>query len=199
MIAVITGDIINSQREEVGSWLNSLKETLSHYGTSPQDWEVYRGDSFQLKLKPRNAFLASIHIKAKMKQTFGLDVRMAIGIGQQSYISEKVLDSNGEAFVNSGVCFENLGKQTLALKSSNMEEDERINIMLRLATHIANGWSKTVAETIEWSIVNPDLTQKELAEKLNKSQSSISEALKRGAFDELMEINNYYINLLKTL
>tara|TARA_B110000305_G_C19373082_1_gene605540 strand:- start:790 stop:930 length:141 start_codon:yes stop_codon:yes gene_type:complete len=46
MIAVITGDIINSRKGEVERWIGPLKETLNRYGVEPKNWEIYRGDSF---------------------------------------------------------------------------------------------------------------------------------------------------------
>ena len=49
MIAVITGDIINSQKSDSELWLPKLKELLGSWSTTPENWEVYRGDEFQLK------------------------------------------------------------------------------------------------------------------------------------------------------
>ena len=69
MIAVLTGDIINSREDQSPKWLIALKEGLNQYGKEPQDWEIYRGDSFQLETTPSKALQAAIHIKAAMKQT----------------------------------------------------------------------------------------------------------------------------------
>jgi hypothetical protein len=41
-------------------------------------------------------------LKATIKQHKALDVRMAIGIGTIDYTSNKVTESNGSAFINSG-------------------------------------------------------------------------------------------------
>jgi diadenosine tetraphosphate (Ap4A) HIT family hydrolase len=43
-------------------------------------------------------------------------------------------------------------------------------------------------------IENPEKNQSDLAKILNKSQSSISEALKRGGFEEVMNMNEFYKN-----
>lgn len=192
MIAVITGDIINSRKGEVEEWLHSLKEVLNYYGKEPKNWEIFRGDSFQLVVTPRKAMLAAIHIKSVIKQTKLQDVRMAIGIGEEKYNSLKVTESNGSAYIRSGECFESLKKETLAIKSNNKNFDQSFNIMLSLSLLTANNWSSTVAEVIKTSIENSAENQKRLAELLNKSQSSISEALKRGGFEEIMNMNNFY-------
>ncbi|KKL81788.1 hypothetical protein LCGC14_1991230, partial [marine sediment metagenome] len=46
MIAIITGDIINSENYAVSEWIDILKNYLSKYGESPKDWDIYRGDEF---------------------------------------------------------------------------------------------------------------------------------------------------------
>ena len=129
MIAIITGDIINSRSEDVNLWLPKLKEELNKIGKEPKYWEIYRGDSFQLQTTPMKALLIALNLKATIKQFKTLDVRMAIGIGTISYQVEKITESNGEAFINSGECFENLKKQTLAIKSPWPAFDETINLI----------------------------------------------------------------------
>ena len=89
MIAIITGDIINSTEKASSSWLKELKSDLNQYGSSPEKWEIYRGDSFQLKLPVEKAILAAFHIKATSKQIKKKDVRMGIGIGKEDYVSKK--------------------------------------------------------------------------------------------------------------
>lgn len=192
MIAVITGDIINSREINVENWLVPLKKTLNYYGKEPKSWEIYRGDSFQLSIAPQNALLAAIHIKATIKQLKSQDARMAIGIGDETYASSKITESNGSAYMMSGDCFEALKKQTLAIRTTDQNFSESINIMLSLALLTANNWSSTVAKVITTTLEHSDKKQEEIAQLLNKSQSSISEALKRGGFEEIMTMNNFY-------
>jgi hypothetical protein len=199
MIAVITGDIINSRQGNIESWINPLKHTLNQYGSEPNSWEVYRGDSFQLSLAPEKALLAALHIKSTIKIAKTQDVRMAIGIGEENYNSSKITESNGSAYVNSGECFEELKKQTLAIKSTNKELDQIFNIMFSLSLLTINNWSSIVSEVIKTVIENPEKNQSDLAKILNKSQSSISEALKRGGFEEVMKMNEFYKNNISQL
>lgn len=192
MIAIITGDIINSRKGKVESWIDSLKEVLNQYGSEPKNWEIYRGDSFQLSLDPEKAILAAIHIKSTIRQTKTHDVRIAIGLGDEKYSASKITEANGSAYVNSGECFENMKKQTLAIKTTNKKLDQSLNIMLSLSLLTANNWSSTVSKVIKTAIENPEKNQKSLAKILDKSQSSISEALKRGGFEEVMSMNEFY-------
>lgn len=192
MIAVITGDIVNSRDEAAGKWQPLLKKVLSSYGKEPKSWEVYRGDSFQLRLTPGIAFWAAIHIKSTIMQLAGLDVRMAIGVGNIETDARKVTEATGEAFIRSGTCFDDLGKQMLQVDLGAPDLNETLNLMISLALLTLNGWSGAVATAIKTSIENPGKNQSELAALLQKTQSSISEALKRGGYDELKRLNKYY-------
>ena len=44
---------------------------------------------------------------------------------------------------------------------------------------------------------HPELTQEELAEKLNKTQSTISISLKRAGFEEIMRMEKRYKELIE--
>jgi len=199
MISIITGDIINSKESNPKNWLNALKGVLNNFGNEPQQWEIYRGDSFQLEIKPENALETAILIKATIKQFKNTDVRLAIGIGNKIYDSEKITEANGTAFVNSGECFEQLKKNTLAIKSPFTAFDAQINIMLELAQLTMNNWTVTTAKLVKAALENPDLNQKELAKHFNKTQGNISQGLKRSGFDEILKMIHYYNSQIKTV
>jgi len=199
MTAVITGDIINSKKGAIDDWMPLLKTVLGKYGKEPLNWEIFRGDSFQLVLPSNKAIIASLHIKSTIKQSKLHDVRMAIGIGEVAHQANKITETNGSAYVRSGECFESLKKRTLAIKSPNGQLDLYLNLYLKLAAFTIDLWSSTVASVITKTIEHPEKNQQDLALLLNKSQSNISEALKRGGFDELMEFNDFFENTISTL
>ncbi len=199
MIAVITGDIVNSRQGDIQKWIEPLKETLALYGSSPKTWEIYRGDSFQLSVKPEKAVQVALHIKSTIKQVKTMDVRLAIGIGEEQYGASRITESNGTAYVNSGDCFENLKKYTLAIKTGNRTVDEILNLMLRLSVLTIDNWSSVVSTVIKTAIENPEMNQQALAKLLQKSQSNISEAFRRGGYEEIMKLNEFYIKTIKQL
>ena len=90
-------------------------------------------------------------------------------------------------------------KKTLAIKTNNRKLDQPLNIMIRLSLLTTNNWSSTVSKVIKTAIENPEKNQKSLAKILRKSQSSISEALKRGGFEEVMSMNEFYKNKVTSL
>lgn len=199
MIAVITGDIINSRAEDVGVWLPELKSELKKIGSDPKDWEIYRGDSFQLKTTPEQALKIALVLKTVLKQFKTLDVRMAIGIGEESYKSEKVTEANGSAYINSGECFEDLKKQTLAIKTPWQEFNIVLNLVLDVLELTINNWTPNYALLIKESLKDTSVTQKELADRLDKKQSNISTSLKKAGFDEILKILDYYNTQIKKL
>lgn len=198
-ISIITGDIINSRKATPKVWLPYLKEALGAFGNEPKQWEIYRGDSFQLETTPQQALEAAIYIKATLKQYKGIDVRMAIGLGEKDYDSSKITESNGSAFIRSGACFESLKKQTLALQSDSEPFDTSLNLMLQLALLNMNTWLPATARIVKAAMDNPDLNQKELAALLENSQSNISEALIRAGFDEVQKMIRYYKTQIEQL
>ncbi|GAL77452.1 hypothetical protein JCM19274_5165 [Algibacter lectus] len=199
MTSIITGDIINSKSSEPKKWLDALKEVLNQYGRQPKQWDVFRGDSFQLETAPEDALKAAVLIKSSIKQFKNIDVRIAIGIGEKTYTSDKITESNGTAFINSGECFDDLKKTTLAIKSPFEQFDLQTNIMFELALLTINSWTTTSAKLIKTALENPELTQVELANHFETTQSNISKGLKRGGFEEISKLLNYYNAQVKTL
>lgn len=192
MTAVLTGDIISSRSKLAHDWQSILTSILGQYGDEPTDWELFRGDSFQIRVAPKKALALAMHIKAGMKQIAPLDARIAVGIGDEDHTSNKITSSTGSAFILSGACFDTLKKQTLAIASADKELDEMLNLILSLASLTIDNWSPTTAEVIKTVLENPEMNQAALAKKMGKSQSSISEALKRGGYDAVMRMNLFY-------
>ena len=199
MTAIITGDIINSRAVETILWLKPLKQVLQKHGSEPKNWEIYRGDSFQLETQPENALEAVFLLKATIKQFKELDIRTAIGIGEKTYNAAKLSESNGSAFIYSGECFEKLKKNTLAIQTGDKSFDEKINLMLDLATLSIDNWSPTSASIIKSAIENPEADQQKLAEIIQISQSNISRGLKRGGYVEMIKLLEYYRKVIKNI
>lgn len=193
MKAVITGDIINSRKVNSSIWIKTLKEVLRDYGNEPQNWEIYRGDSFQLITNATEALEIALIIKLSIRKYKQLDVRMSIGLGKIEYQAKKITESNGMAFINSGEQFQELKKNTLAIKSPSKEFNNIFNVIFQLMMLFANNWTPSTSEIIKLALENPSLNQNQLAEILNKkSQSTISSALKRGGYDEILNVIGLY-------
>jgi len=196
MTSIITGDIINSRKViDQKTWLTPLKKVLSGYGKSPKNWEIFRGDSFQLEVDdPAGSFLAAIRLKAAVRSIKGLDVRMAIGIGEKTYVASRISESNGEAFINSGEKFEELKKirQRLAVRTPWPDSDKQLNLMISLASIVMDTWTASSAQMIELSLHHQHLSQKELGKKIGRTQSSVSERQTRAHYAEITELEKFF-------
>lgn len=198
-IAVITGDIINSRAYNASRWMESLKAFLGNFGESPMDWEIYRGDEFQLRTRPRDALKTAFQLKALIRQVKGLDVRIAIGLGNENFRGSRVGESNGSAYQRSGKAFESLKheKKNLLLKCGKEGEDRTLNLILALAMDFMDEWSPVSAEVISLALARPDASQEALAGELNINQSAVSQRLKRAKKDLVEEVLAYYSNTFK--
>jgi hypothetical protein len=201
MISIITGDIVNSRKLSSKIWIDGLKKLLNTIGKNPIEWEIYRGDEFQLEVKnPEDALIVALKIKSYFK-SIKLDVRMSIGFGDITYKAKKISESNGSAFARSGEVFETLKKQkiNLAVNSGYEAFDTEINLILRLSLTFMDNWLAQSAEFVLTAIDNPSLSQGEIGAKLGINQAAVSRRRKRAQFDLVMEIEHYFRNKIKTI
>ena len=201
MIVILTADIIKSRKLSSKKWIDELKVLLLTFGKTPNDWEIYRGDEFQMEIKnPEEALLIAFQIKAFFK-SINLDVRMSLGFGDKTYKTRKITESNGTAFVRSGETFETLKKQklNLVLNSDNPTFNEELNLMLKLSLSFMDNWLQQSAEFVLIAIQNPTLSQEEIGVKLGINQAAVSRRQKRSNFELLMQVEHYFRKKVKTL
>lgn len=212
MIAIITADIINSRKlvnQEI--WISPLKKLLASYGTTPKNWEIFRGDYFQVEIEdPKEALLVSLKIKALIKsiitsetpkKSTSIDVRMAIGLGTKEYAASKISESNGTAFIHSGEKFEKLKKEkvTLAIQSSFPDFDYEMNLYLKLAIIQMDSWTVNSAALFNTLFEDPEKKQAAIGAILGIEQNSVSGRFKRAHVDEILELDKMYRFKLKKL
>lgn len=194
MIAVITADIIDSAKKPASEWLGSLREFLDGQGRHPEDWEIYRGDELQLRTSPENALRAAVGLKALMRSTGGLDIRIAIGLGGESFRASRVGESNGTAYQRSGRAFGQLRPQKtrLSVLSGHDKADHVMNLLLRMALQFMDQWTRVSAETVALALSHPEASQQQLAGHLGIRQSAVSQRQARARLDLVEELLMYY-------
>jgi len=201
MIVILTADIINSRKVVSKKWMDDLKTLFQPFGKSPNDWEIYRGDEFQMEIKnPEDAFLIAFQIKAFFR-SIHLDVRISLGFGDKTYKARKITESNGSAFIRSGELFETLKKQklNLAVNSGNEAFDEELNLMLKLSLSFMDNWLQQSAEFVLVAIQNPKLSQEEIGVKLGINQAAVSRRQKRSNYELVEQLENYFRKKVQTL
>src|SRR5699024_6709655 len=136
-----------------------LTTALKRFGSEPGDWEIYRGDEFQLKLiDPGAAFLEAVYFKGLLKSLKGLDLCIGIGVGEESYQASQITQSNGSAYVRSGRVYDEAKSKRVRfmIRSGNDTFDQSFNLMLKLAATFMVNWSPTSAATMAYVLENPD-------------------------------------------
>lgn len=200
MICIITGDIVGSRKIKE-SWLVSLKAALKVVSAPNSKGEIYRGDSFQVEVEPSEAMKAVAYLKACIRINKPADVRMGIGIGEVKRKRKKLAESSGDAFVNSGEAFDGLkqAKVNLAIKTDDQNFDEEINVLIKLSLIAMDSWGVVAAEMVKLALEHENVVQSELAAISGRTQSSVSEALKRARYSEIMEMDKLYRKKLNQL
>ncbi len=201
MIAIITGDIVNSEQYPTSIWMPLLKKVLQKNGKQPEFWDIYRGDEFQLKSTPDKALQLAIEIKAVIKSIKNLDVRLAIGLGDESYAGGRITEANGSAYKRSGRMFETLKeeKRTLALACGNQHYDQTLNLMIKLALNFMDDWSTVSAHTVSYTLQHPEISQEKMAVQFKVQQSAISQRQTRARTHLVLELIEYYQQTIKQI
>ncbi|WP_026708146.1 RNA polymerase sigma factor sigma-70 region 4 domain-containing protein [Flavobacterium frigidarium] len=199
MTSIITGDIINSRKQDSTDWIIGLKAIFNTVGASPQVWEIYRGDEFQIEIiDPSLALHYALLIKSYLR-SINLDARMAIGVGDKNYTAQSISESNGSAFVRSGALFETLKKQKVNLAIATVDDslNEELNLMLRLSLSFMDFWLVQSAEFTFISLKNPELSQEEIGRLLEINQAAVSRRKSRAKFDLVLALDNYFRKKIK--
>ncbi|MEG3658175.1 SatD family protein [Arenibacter palladensis] len=201
MVAIITGDIINSDRFAASEWMDILKPYLASQGKTPNDWEIYRGDEFQIRTTPERALSMAIQVKALIKSIKNLDVRIGIGLGSETFVGSSVSQSNGKAYQRSGRVFETLKEQKLnmAIVTGHDDKDKTLNLILKLALNFMDDWSVVSAQMVSLTLTKPNASQQEVADQLKIRQSAVSQRLKRARMDLVLDLLAYYHENLKDI
>jgi conserved domain protein len=187
MKGVITGDVVGSTKindfGKLPKLINDLITEISLCCTKCKV-EISRGDSFQVLVEdPKQALLVALLIRAGFRKSSidlgnkDLDVRLSVGIGEVSYMDEKIGQSNGEAFILSGHGFDNLTKaQRLSVQTFSESINSELKVETAFVDDIVSNWTQLHGEIMYQDLLT-DSTQCELAKKLGTSQQNICKRL----------------------
>jgi hypothetical protein len=109
-------------------WFEGIIEFLEN----PTEWEIYRGDEFQLEIKNQKTLAGALRIKAYFK-TLKLDARIVLVLETKHMQQIKFLKVT-ELLLRSGEVLNfKETKINLAINSSDEAFNAEINMMLRLS------------------------------------------------------------------
>lgn len=196
-VAVLTGDLVKSRTikdGEIETVINSLKETFIELNKkllfNKASFQIFRGDSFQAIIPdPELALITVIIIRARLRTFVSVyrivgakksnkpinyaytDARIAIGIGEVSYLGNKISESQGEAFQKSGYLLDKLKKENERLGVDTPWENinKEFYVESKLADAVISRWTANTAEAIFIHLLDKK-NQSEVASILNISQ-----------------------------
>lgn len=199
MTSIVTGDIIGSRKvDDPEAWVSPLKALFKTQGSEPGVWQFFRGDSFQIEVKNvEDVLMIALKMKAAVKCIKNLDIKIAIGIGSKNYDAPRITESNGEAFIYSGELFDKMKKKNLAIRTPWNEFDKQMNLYFDLASLTMDRWTQNSAEIVKLALNSPNLTQRELGEKLGITQGRVSDRQKRAGFEEILKLEKRFRELVK--
>lgn len=208
--SVITGDIIGYSKLSPAKrnfTQESLKDFLKDKDNDSNVFELYRGDSFQGVINKVEAALKyALLIRLKLKSfSFSseqqrnslLDARIAIGIGKIDSIKKNVLESDGEAFRNSGPLLDSMVSiERLKIKSPWKEFNSEFELTLNLLDVIVKSLTPSQSEVLLEKLSGH--TQQEMAEKLKISQPAVFQRLKAAKWYVIEQTLKRYEESLKS-
>lgn len=214
LYAVITGDLIDSskfmdkERQKVTSLLYEsfriVENEIVPNEAFQYKFEIYRGDSFQGVLKnPEFALNTAIAILTFLQSNPVNNKlvlpRLSIGIGSIDYFSssDKISESDGEAFQNSGRMLDEMKKKYEILRITT--PDSRLNdifdVQCTFFDVICDKWKIEDSEAVFGK--TKKLTQEQIASEYGISQSAVSYRLKSAGYKAIKKFIRYYENLFQ--
>ena len=202
--AVLTGDIVNSTLLEP-SLEKKLLKLLQHI-LSDHKQEFFRGDSFQAYIKESPQALrialqcrtAAIGLQPDQSPAVS-DVRISIGIGQVESPVRTLATAKGEAFLLSGRALDAMDKTEgrLIIIIENKLTNYAFSVMSDYINSIYKQMTPKQAEVIFELLKG--YSQQHVAEKLNRSKSTISQHVTAGRWDEIENILKKYQEIVQLI
>jgi hypothetical protein len=198
-IAVLTGDVVRSSA--LSSQENAdLQEKITGYRHPciMMEARFYRGDSFQIAVKPRDALWLALKFRADVKRwRENNDIRISIGIGEVTEWNDNILLSNGKAFELSGKNLDVIKNQSLNLIiTSNYPE---LNSEMETYCFITDRLIRdlTIAQASVFYYKLDGSSQSEISRILNISQPAVSKSLNAADWQTIEKLLNRYSQIIE--
>lgn len=189
--AVFTGDIVKSTKlapealAAIFDGLHAADETLSAWQDAPARLTRFRGDGWQMVIRPALTFRALLTVRAAVRRAGkGFDTRIGVGIGPGEVAGDDLSGASGPAFVAAGRALDEMRRST---RMAAPEGPRDLQLCLPLADEILGGWTARQAE-IAFLLLDPrEPTQAQAAEALGLTQQTVQQQMDRSGLAGLLE------------
>jgi len=201
IIAVITGDVINSTRlapETIHEFFEKIRQTLDFFDHARNKvmlgrMSIFSGDSWQFAVnEPKYVFrlLSTVTAVAKLDQ---ISIRLSAGVGSFDYINpSNITESAGEAFIISGRGLQKMEKAVYKKRYWHIDGDA-ISIYQAILFDImgkkAETWTAAQAEAILLSLQGDN--DKKISSSLGIMRQNVGKRLTAAQwnlFQSIMEV-----------
>ncbi|MBU2976908.1 hypothetical protein [Alteromonas sp. C1M14] len=201
MLAVITGDLVNSTKlstEQYQYTISTLTGYLETIGTTTLcDFALYRGDGYQIVFTdPTYAAAHLLQLKLFLNsQLDGLqvDCTQSLAYGEGTHTKGNPGISSGDVFIRSGRRLEDVKSGEFTFSMPNDDSQEGVDIMCHQLSYIINRLSKKQCKLVYQYLVLDFPLHQVLADNEGTTRQNISERL-RAAGADLLKPFIHYIN-----
>ncbi|HEX2619940.1 MAG TPA: hypothetical protein VHL11_07330 [Phototrophicaceae bacterium] len=201
---MLTGDIVNStllDPQQEKKLIRLMQQLLAEH-----KHEFFRGDSFQAYVREPALALklalqcrtAAIGLNPEQAPAVS-DVRISIGIGNVESPVRVLATAKGDAFLMSGRALDTLSKTEgrLVIVTENKLANHALGIMSDYINSIYKQMTPKQAEVIFELLKG--YSQQHVADKLNRSKSTISQHVTAGRWEEIENILNKYEEIVQLI
>ena len=175
-LAVLTGDIVHSQRLAPGE-LDRVFSSLAHHadllgdGTGQAAYFTRgRGDGWQIATTPRFALRAVFLMRAAVRACGkGYETRLGLGVGMGNVPGPSLANADGPAFVASGQALDSMKK---VRRIAAVDASAAITSALPLAEVVSGRWTPRQAEVAAQALGLPEKSRGDMAQALQLSQQA---------------------------
>ena len=203
MIAVITGDLIKSQRipqQEYDAMLYQLDQSLRFITQRfESSFSIYRGDALQLQLQtPESVCHVAILLYLQMKAA-NYELRQSMAIGTVDNPRADIKTATGSAYTLSGQGLDNMTHQLLTIKVENNHLDEGFLLNIAFIEVLLEKMSQKQANALFNYLTASNNSHAELAKELNTSRENVTKLLNLAQYQLVERFIKYSHTTLKGL
>ena len=211
MIAVLTGDIVNSTKMSNETYSNviiSIKGFLCEVNEKYRaTGEVYRGDEFQIQYPdPIYALKSTLLIKLALHlskfSAKPIQCTLSLAYGSYNIYDKQPNTSSGPVFIESGRGLEKAQRGELLINFLQKTDQDNIKLLNQFLNHLLNRLTRTQAELLYQYIESDFAEHKKIADITGTTRQNISNRLSNiGAFlvkDYIGVINKKVLSLKET-
>ncbi len=186
MIAVLTGDLVNSTKMTSSTYSQVTKQLQSLLNDANNKFlaigEIYRGDEFQIQYPTplyalKSVLLIKLALHFSAASTKPIQCSLSLAYGNHDIYDTKPNTSSGPVFIASGRGLDKTPRGELSLSFEAQHNRDKTLLLTKFLNHILNRLTKSQAELLYQYIQHDFTDHSTMAEITTTSRQNISNRL----------------------